>query len=210
MKVNPYLAKAGRDIIKLNIGSAIKSLATGITFSSTSRGVSGVYLLDGDKELHFTFNGHQSSMKAYEGCPPVLAIINRMAQAYINGRTWILDTENKEATSKEAQKIRRLMKRPNPLQSWKQFEAQAYIYKKLFGFTIILPIKPFGFPNIEATALWNIPPFMVDIEETKKLFYEDEAKGIINKIVLNYKGTQAILQADDVYMMKEFTLPLRV
>jgi hypothetical protein len=110
------------------------------------------------------------------------------------------------ATTVEAKKLQALFEKPNPLQSWKQFEAQGYIYQQLFGYTIVLPIKPVGFKeNIDATALWNIPPSMVDIEETNKLFYQSDTKGIIKQIVLNYKGTQTILNVEDIYILKDFT-----
>ncbi len=203
-KTNPY-AKAGKELMKLNLGSAVKSFASGLIGTFSSTGVKdGVYFLDNGGELHFKFSGHDSATTAYTKCAPVPAIINRMAKAYINGKTWILDKDGKDATSKEAEKIKKLLRRPNPFQSWKEFEAQAYIYKKLFGYTIILPIKPYGFPNIEATSLWNIPPFLVDIEETNQLFYQKDAK-IIKQLVLKYKGTRTTLQADDVYIMKDVT-----
>jgi hypothetical protein len=46
---------------------------------------------------------------------------------------------------------------------------------------------------------------MVDIEETNKLFYQSDTKGIIKQIVLNYKGTQTILNVEDIYILKDFT-----
>lgn len=166
--------------------------------------------LNGGSIFHFRYSGHTSSLKAYTDCPPVNAIINRKAQAYINGKTWVLNTQGKskgkESFSEAATKIKALMAKPNPLQSWKQFEAQGYIYQQAFGFNIILPIKPVGFKdNIDATSLWNIPPSMVDIEETNKLFYQTDIKGIIKEIVLNYKGVRVPIKVEDLYFMKDFT-----
>jgi hypothetical protein len=53
--------------------------------------------------------------------------------------------------------------------------------------------------------MWNIPPSMIDIEETNKLFYQSDTKGIIKQIALNYKGTRTILKVEDIYIMKDFT-----
>lgn len=157
-------------------------------------------------EYYFNYSGHNSSVKAYKKCAPLTAIINKKAQAYINGKTWVLNSRGKESNSDEAKKLKALFKKPNPLQSWDQFEAQGYIYQQLFGYNIVLPIKPVGFTeNIDATALWNIPPFMVDIEETKRLFYQTDTKGIIGKIVLNYKGVKSEIKVEDIYIMKDFT-----
>jgi hypothetical protein len=193
---------------------AIKSLMidTEIIGSSSYRGMdetmtqgNGMWMFgQGGPDLFFDFTGHNSSLKAYTNCPPLTAIINRKAQAFINGKTKILNSQGKEASSDLAKKIRKLMANPNPLQSGKQFEAQSYIYQQLFGYTIILPIKPNGFPNSEATSLWNIPPFMVDIKETDKLFYENP-NGIIKSIVLTYKNQKTILNAEDLFIMKDFT-----
>jgi phage portal protein BeeE len=208
MKKQNQYAVAGKELLKFNVGSAVKAFGSGLigTFSNfTARpsGSGGITFWDSNgKEIHFDFTDSSSAVTAYRKCPPIPAIINRLAKAYINGKVWLTDKDGKEANSKEAEKIKKLLKRPNRLQSWKDFEVQAYIYKKLFGYTIILPIKPYGFPNIEATELWNIPPFMVDIEETNQLFYQKDAQ-IIKQIALNYKGTKAILQADDVYIMKD-------
>lgn len=155
---------------------------------------------------YFSYSGHDSAVKAYRKCPPVTAIINNKAQCFINGQTWIMNTMGKQATSNDAKKLKKLLNNPNPLQTRRSFEAQGYIYQQLFGYQMILPIKPVGFEdNIDATYLWNIPPFMVDIQETKKLFYQSDTNGIIEKIVLNYKGTKTILQAKDIYFIKDFT-----
>jgi hypothetical protein len=211
------LLTASKELIKGDFNTALKSLSPDsydLIPQSYRPSVGGLdnflFETNGTATFHFKYSGHNSAVRAYEYCPPVNAIINRKAQAYINGKTWVLNTQGKakgkESTSAEAQKLKALFKKPNPLQSWKQFEAQGYIYQQLFGYTIVLPIKPAGFKeNIDATALWNIPPSMVDIEETNKLFYQSDTKGIIKQIVLNYKGTRSILNIEDIYIMKDFT-----
>lgn len=212
------LLSAGKDLIKGDFNSALKSLSPYAsqdlipqTYRPSIGGADNIlFEANGKAIFHFQYSGHYSARKAYEMCPPVNAIINKKAQAYINGKTWVLNLDgnqkNKEATTTDAKKLQTLFKKPNPLQSWKQFEAQGYIYQQLFGYTIVLPIKPVGFKeNIDATALWNIPPSMVDIEETNKLFYQSDTTGMIKQVVLNYKGTRTILNVEDIYIMKDFT-----
>lgn len=155
-------------------------------------------------DYHFQYCGHADALKAYQKCPPISAIINRKAQAFINGKTEILNSQSNPATSSEAKKIRNIFKNPNPLQSAAQFEAQAYIYLQLFGYCPVLRIKPFGFPDYEATALWNIPPFMIDIKETNKLWMTDP-NGVIDRIILNYKGQKTVLNLQDIFLFKDFT-----
>lgn len=181
------------------------------SFPSALPGTDGspfLYESPGDIGLHqyFQFKNGNSAQDAYERCPPLAAIINRKAQAYINGKTWIMNSKGKESQSPEAKKLRALFKNPNVQQTWNSFEAQGYIYQQIFGYNIVLPIKPVGYDdNIDATAVWNIPPYMLDIEETKKLFYQTDTKGIIGKIVLNYKGVKTALDVNEVFIMKDFT-----
>lgn len=217
MKVT-QLISASKELIKGDFTTALKSLTPDPFYinpinyrpSIATGATPDFFEQHGNSFFYFKYSGLPSAQHAYECCPPVNAIINRKAQAYINGKTWVLNTQGKakgkEATSAEAKKLQILFKKPNPLQSWKQFEAQGYIYQQLFGYNIVLPIKPVGFrDNIDATALWNIPPSMVDIEETNKLFYQSDTQGIIKEIVLNYKGTRTILKIEDIYIMKDFT-----
>lgn len=162
-------------------------------------------------DYHFSYNGHNSSLNAYRLCGPLTAIINKQAQAHINGKTWVLNksgkAKGKESTSEFAQKVRRLMAQPNPLQTWKEFEAQQKIYMKVFGWCFCLPIYPVGWDKYglsEATSMWNIPPYMVDITETNKLFYQTDLGGILSKVVLNYRGVRSELQIKDLILFKDF------
>lgn len=210
------LITAGKELIKGDFDTALKSFVPDPVYvspidyrPSIGGNENWFYEMNGKSVFHFKYSGHHSSQKAYECCPPVNAIVNKKAQTFINGKTWVLNTQGKAkgkvSTSAEAKKIQALFEKPNPLQSGKQFEAQGYIYQTLFGYNIILPIKPAGFKeNIDAYQLWNIPPSMVDIEETNKLFYQSDTKGILKQIVLNYKNTRTVLQVEDIYIMKDF------
>lgn len=194
---------------------AKKSLAFGdyvdIVAPSIYRGGSfdGQFFFGGNgTDYRFEYSNHRSSLAAYQGCPPLTAVINRKAQCYINGRTEILNTQRKESDSPDAKRLRALLKKPNPLQTWKQFEAQQYIYVQLFGFCITLPIIPAGFEKlgpIYATSLWNIPPYMLQIEESTKLFYQSDLSGILNYIQLNYKGISTKLPLENLFIFKDFT-----
>jgi hypothetical protein len=208
------LITAGKALIRGDFAGAIKSYEPIELLPTNYRpditGQPWFMEVNGGSVFHFRYSGHTSSLTAYTDCPPVNAIINRKAQAYINGKTWILNTQGKakgkESFGEAANKIKALMAKPNPLQSWKQFEAQGYIYQQTFGFNIILSIKPVGFKeNIDAKSLWNIPPSMLDIEETNKLFYQTDITGIIKQIVLNYKGVRVPVRVEDLYFMKDFT-----
>lgn len=202
------LVKSIKDVFNINKWTDDAFIRSEMLNSGTYRNNQRGFFFGGiDGTQHFfSFRDLNSSLTAYQKCPPVTAILNRKAQAFINGKTWVLNTKGKESQTEEAKKLRRLFARPNPLQSWKQFEAQGYIYQQLFGYTAILPIKPIGFKsNIDATALWNIPPFLLEIKESTNLFYQTSQKGIIDEIWLSYKNQRTQLNVENVFLMKDFT-----
>lgn len=143
---------------------------------------------------------------AYRRCSPLNSIINKKAQSFTNGNTWLLNTtgkaKGKEATGDPANKLRVLLNKPNQLQSWEQFEAQAYIYEQINEYNIIFIIKPAGFENIDATSIWNIPPSMIDILESNTSLFRDRKNTGIQSIYLNYKGERIQLLQDDVFIIK--------
>jgi|GEM_PF-1307545 len=213
------LTAAGKELLKLNFGGALNAITKGVSPQSVM-----VDALDPatwevsdqtkyfwenafSSEHAFNYTGHGSSLKAYLKCPPLASVINKRAAAYINGKTWVMNTRGKEATSRDAEKIKALMNRPNPLQSWKQFEAQQRIYMDVFGWCAVLPIIPAGFEEygpIEATSMWNIPPFMLEIKESGKLFYQLNQSQIFAEINLRYKDQKTKIDPSKIYFFKDF------
>jgi hypothetical protein len=161
-------------------------------------------------DYSFQYQDVHSASSAYARCPPLAAVINRKAQAYINGKTFIMNSRGKEATDATSKKLKTLLARPNPLQTWKQFEAQQYIYIQLYGFCICLPIFPFGFGAngpIDASSLWNIPPYMCSgTEVTTKEFYKaQKLSDIIPTITIKYKNVKEEIPTDDLFVFRDFT-----
>jgi hypothetical protein len=181
--------------------------------SSSYRGGSGLYFFTDDgKAVSIDFNSLNSSLKAYLGCPPVAAVINKKAQAYINGKTWILNTQGKakgkEATGDIANRVNALMQRPNALQSWKQFEAQNYIYQQMSGYCVVLPVgKPIGFPNYEAKRLWNVPPWMIQVIEKPgvNLLAAKSIRDFVESVTMTWGGLTVPLPLDEIFIFKDFT-----
>lgn len=155
---------------------------------------------------YFRYANHASCVEAYRRCPPVAAIIDRKAATYINGTTWVLNTQGKArdkvSTSEAATRLTNLFHQPNPYESGKQFEAKGYSYLKLFGFNIVLMIKPVGFDRTWTTAMYNIPASWLDIKETNRLWFLS-GSGQIEYIVLNYNGTRVKLNIDDILIQKD-------
>lgn len=213
MKTSDRLKLAGHELVRGNLGNAVKSLTsnTPLIPSTYQRGM-WMFNQDGSPDIHYQYVNFNSSIKGYVACPPIAAIINRKASAYINGKTWILNTEGKEkgkeATSAEALKLRKLLLKPNPIQSWRQFEAQNYIYQQISGFCVVLPIKPIGFKsNIDATSMWNIPPWMLEIEQKPQINLAAvvDIKDFIQSIHIVCNGQKVPLNLDDVFIFRDQT-----
>lgn len=163
---------AGKELLKGNIGNAFKSLTSSpMAINPSSYNAANGRWLFGQNgiDTFFTFDSRSSSLKAFVECAPLRAVVERKTKAYLNGKTWVLDKNGKETQTEHAKRIRLLLTRPNPIQTWAQFEAQGKIYKELFGYNIIYTIKPIGFNNSYAKSIWNLPPQFVDIIEEKNI-----------------------------------------
>lgn len=159
-------------------------------------------------ERLFQYVDKRSSLNAYILCPPVSAIINKKAQAFINGKTYITNVggkaNGKESNNPIAVKIRKLLDKPNPVQSGKQFEAQMYSLVNLYGYCVIMAMKPYGFENSDASSLWILPNWFLDVYISNQPFYEKDATSIV-KINFTYGGKIVELPLENLIIIKDFT-----
>lgn len=199
--------KIGFQLLKNDVKSALQ------TINPASYRGNAFYMFDMDRgtETKFEYNNKNGAIIAYQKCPQVAAIINRKSQAYVNGKTYILNSngkaKDKEATSEPANKIRALLKKPNKIQSGKQFEAQAYAMQQLHGFAIVLMMKPFGYDNIDASSMWIIPNWLCEVYESNELFYNENST-VLAGIYFTYGGTRVPLPLSNVVILKDLTPPL--
>lgn len=211
MTFKDRLKIAGNELVRANFGNVLKSFTTTQaatqTLSPSTYRNNGFWMFGNDgQDTHFNYTDNNSALTAYQTCPPLAAIITRKAQAFINGKTWVLNAKGKEATNPQAKKILNLLRQPNPLQNWKHFEAQGYIYQQVFGYNVVMPLTPIGFPNEDAKSLWNIPPYMLEITEKDTLFYTaNSIRDCIESISLVYKNRKYPLPLEQLYIFKDFT-----
>lgn len=159
---------------------------------------------DSGLDIQFSYTGLEQIKQAYECCPTVFSIINQQAYTFTTGKTVIRNTDGSEAKGKWVDKMKGLLTNPNPLQNWKQFEAQLVIFTRLFGYCAILPIVPKGFNKEDAEALWIIPPYMCEFEFNETIFYNLK-KSWIKRIFLKYGPELAELPVDDIILIRDIT-----
>ena len=160
-------------------------------------------------DVHFSFNGLDDIVNAYQKCPPIFSIVNKQATAFLNGHVKIKSNDpKKEPAAALLAKLQPLLANPNPLQNWKQFEAQLVIYLRLFGFVVILPVKPSGFPNEDAKALWIIPSFMCEFTFNEKMFYTLD-RGYITDIKVTYGTEISHLIPGDMIIIRDISIGIQ-
>lgn len=162
-------------------------------------------------DYQFAYADVTSASSAYTRCPPLAAVINRKAQAYINGMTTLVNSSGKPATGPDAKRIQSLLARPNYLQSWKRFESEQYMYCQLYGFCITMPIYPFGFESMGpayASSLFNLPPYMMSGKEiTNKLWYNGQKlSDVLPFLTIKYKDLNVEIPTDNLFIFKDLTL----
>lgn len=206
------LAIAGRELIKGNIGNAITAIATK-SFSSElirdvpiepSRYRNGNYFFGvNGADKAFIWGGVNSSLTAYQRCPIVSSVINKSAQATVNGKPYIMNDDGKESQKVQAKQLRRMFMRPNGVQTGKQFRAQGNVYKRIYGYCPILIIKPVGFEDDYSTwKLWNIPPWMMQVEDNPEWFFTSGMKPF-RSVRLTYMGRSTNVNPDSIFFLKE-------
>lgn len=204
------IAIAGRQLMKGNIGNAItaittKSVSSELIQPARYRNGNLFFGVNGADKA-FIWGNFNSSLIAYQQCPIVSAVINRKAQALVNGKKMVMTGEGKtvkEATSEQAKALKSLLKRPNRLQNGKEFMAQGSIYRQIYGYSPILKIVPIGFESdFTKWRLWNIPPWMLQVLDSQDLFWEDKAR-IFQGIWLTYMGHSINLDPKNIFFIKE-------
>lgn len=189
---------------KIPVLHRLKSLFTGYPSFSAS------YLTTASRVITNT-NTIDAQAKAYTTCPPVSAIINRKAKAFVNGKWWLLDKDGNESKSPISKNVGKLLAKPNLLQSWNQFLVQVKIMEQAFGECFILAIRPVGMNTIK--SLWVIPNWMIAPKTGNYYFYATAFDDIITHYELTIAGKKVDIATCDILHHKDITFntsnPLR-
>ncbi|MES2004332.1 MAG: phage portal protein [Bacteroidota bacterium] len=196
---------AGKELIKGNLGNAYQAIVAkeSSELIQPGRYRNGKFFFGvNGADKAFVWGNYNSSLTAYQNCPVVSAIINRKAQCAVNGQTVILDETLQASDKPQAKLLKKLLKRPNHLQTGKQFKAQNKVYLQIYGYCPVLVIKPVGFEDdYSKWKLWNIPPWMIQVEDNTELFTNGSKP--FKRIFLTYMGYSVSLNPDNVFFIKE-------
>lgn len=144
---------------------------------------------------------------AYNNCPPVNAIINKKVRAFTNARWSIVNANNDPAKSgKEVSALQKFIARPNPMQTWNEFVAQAKVYEQTFGEVFIMPVTPIGFKVNEAEVAWVVPNWIITEKTTGKLFNQSTTGGIIEGYTISYGGFSTDIKPDQILRIRDVSV----
>lgn len=150
------------------------------------------------EDYFFELQCERDYLKAFNLCPPLKAIIGKRAKAFNSGEIKVVRPgELKKATGQVANDIRRLLTNPNPLQTQNQFFAQQNHYIDIFGYCPILKIRPSNMPDT-ISAIWNIPPWLFDIEYTGRWLQQNTIEGIYKAYFMEWGGTRTPIDSRDL------------
>jgi hypothetical protein len=152
-------------------------------------------------DFYFPLKNERDFLQAYNNCPPLKAIIGKRAKAFNTGRIYYLNT-NTDKPARGKQWLKDLIKKPNALQNEQQFFAQQNHYIDTFGYCPVLKIKAVGFEDQEeVSAIWNIPPWLFDIEYTGKWLHQFKIEGIYKSYMFVWEGKTYELDMKNVYFV---------
>jgi hypothetical protein len=121
--------------------------------------------------------------------------IDILASAAANGKKYLVDMKGKEVpwdSNKTAVKAARklFLERPNPIQSFKEFEYErAYMFFTFGNNYVYLnnPLNTIDTDILNVRALYNLPSEFVTVRQTGKIYDQIDIKGIISSYSLtNY------------------------
>lgn len=206
----------GKEIARLNIGSAIGALRTKSEPPSMNELIPSAYrggmimFGDGSAKRFFDFDDIESAQLAFSICPPLQSIILRKAEAAMNGKVWVMTTKgkgkNSECKTDWANKVRQKLIHPNPFESWQDFYFNVHVYTNLFGWCVIYPTYSAGLYAkrgfAESNALWALPPSMLDWRETGRMFNQVDLKGVIEYMRVQSQEFNMELPLDQILIVR--------
>lgn len=106
---------------------------------------------------------HLAPRKAFRNCGTLRTVVTRNAQAMANGRWYILDGKDMQASDVSARfpRVVQLLDNPNPKQEWAELVSQCEVIRQLFGSVFIYASAPEGMGLDRTNALWALRPDMV-------------------------------------------------
>jgi len=144
---------------------------------------------------------------AYLYCSPLAAVIDRLAEADTNGVIRFVDEDTKVPVKNykknpKLSRIYRLLKKPNPWQTWTEFNGERKVLCKIFGYCPTFAVGSDVIDTSYTRALININPVMITPNRDPE-FSIYTSKSLIKDWSLNIMGENYTIPSKDIILFKD-------
>lgn len=151
----------------------------------------------GGETFYFDLDCEEDYLRAYNYCPPLKSIIGKRAKAFNNGNIELINKNTGNYATGSANFFLSKLEQPNILQSKKQFFSQQNHYIDIFGYCPYIVLRPSGMTD-EISSIWNIPPWLFDIEYSGKWLKQTKLKEVYKEFSIYWNGQKDVLDYDSV------------
>jgi len=146
---------------------------------------------------------------AYCYCSPLASVIDRLADADINGTLMFLrKSDDSDSNSAIVRKVKALLMRPNALQDQFEFRAEQVTYKKTYGYALIYGMGMTDDNPLTCSSLWNLNPFYCEpIRDDSFNPYNRKKSNPIKEWKVRILGKDYTIPADKILILKDSYLP---
>jgi phage portal protein BeeE len=177
------------------------------------------YRLDSDLTSHFKgsrfgFYGYQNEIlwrrdddpqkykEAYDSCAPLSSVINHKAKAYADGQVQIVNPNTNKYVRGQYKQWEKLMQRPNPIQSGRQFFKQLHAFVSINGYAVVLKMYPSGFKDMPS-KLWVLPYWCIEVDDKNEAIYKTSERELKSGFWFTYNGQRTKLNPDDIILITD-------
>ena len=127
--------------------------------------------------------------EAYEKGAVLSSAINKRAQFFGNAKVHVMDSNGNEPNTSQANEIRKLLKKPNKLTSWRKMYVTTELYRMLYGYCVW--IKFSAYEGAIPSALYIVRPDYISIIPDKNRAYMGKNEAV--KIRIGGEDTKLTL-----------------
>jgi hypothetical protein len=142
-------------------------------------------------------------------CPPLQTIISRKAKSFINGKPEVLNFNTDRYVRGRHKAWEKLLRKPNPLQTGRQYRSMLYSYVEAYGFCPVMSIKPVGYEQQpDAWQLWILPPPFLKIVTNSRYLKTKNRMDSVESIEMKYDGETTVIDKSSVYIFTSMDMYL--
>lgn len=177
------VSKAGAQNMFGSLGAGKLSFSTTADFIPSDSEGGVISIAEGDRvnPVWLGLSTPRMQYFAYKFCSPLATVIDRLAEADTNGRIEFINQDGTTKTNFSGNsrllRIMNLLRKPNPWQTWDEFNSQQKVFATTFGCCPVFGVGPVGFDKSYTKAMFNLPLTSATPVINEDFDLMDESKG---------------------------------